>query len=466
MDEPEKIMSAVAKRYEQNINNVFEIYNIHADRSRLIQEIESEVADTAKALDVTLRHYLFPLYLESYRKITSEYTKLFQKAALDSPDPYALAHMQEFMGKYETPYFKSWSDREKAKIFQIIDEEAARGYNWQTVSRRLKKYFQTRDSYYWKMVARTEGTRIFIEAGTEAAKELGAIEKRWIFQDDGLNCEHCAEAFLEGWIPIDDIPQAGQNIPLHPHCRCYYEFRTQSMKDEGWDAREDIRIRGLDLDEVKVPWDALNAEQRPEFTKEMHDALWEYSSTSYYINTILRYPKEYLKKITYKLQIERSLKAIETLREIFGLPNSKLTEDVILWRGVDELELEKLRLDPEDPELKDILNDPGFLSASKDIQIALAFGHRDDIIGPRITLMKIHAPKGTKVIYIGDSYGYAQKEVIFQDGSLFQINNITTRPLTQEEMEFMIDSEGWDPEVLANTDVKIYDVSYMGDANS
>lgn len=463
MDEPEKIMAAVAKRYEQNINNVFETYNIHADRSRLIHEIESEVADTAKALDVTLRHYLFPLYLESYRKITSEYTKLFQKAALDSPDPYALAHMQEFMGKYETPYFKSWSDREKLKIFQIIDEEAARGYNWQTVSSRLKKYFQTRDSYYWKMVARTEGTRIFIEAGTEAAKELGAIEKRWIFQDDGLNCEHCAEAFLEGWIPIDDIPKAGQNIPLHPHCRCYYEFRSQSMKDEGWDAREDIKIRETQYAESERPWDAINAEQRKDFTEEFQNALWEYSSTSYYVNTILRHPLDYAKRITYTSVIERTKKVIEAMRRLFNLPGNTINEDdVILWRGLQEKDILEHILDPDDPELKDIFDDKGFISTSKDTKVALGFGHAYmDYDDNSITLLKIHVPRGTKVIFIGNSYAYTQSEVILQDGSMFHINNVSTRPPTADEIKFLYD-DGLDMEMARNLKIKIYDVDYLG----
>jgi len=463
MDEPEKIMAAVAKRYEQNINNVFETYNIHADRSRLIHEIESEVADTAKALDVTLRHYLFPLYLESYRKITSEYTKLFQKAALDSPDPYALAHMQEFMGKYETPYFKSWSDREKVKIFQIIDEEAARGYNWQTVSSRLKKYFQTRDSYYWKMVARTEGTRIFIEAGTEAAKELGAIEKRWIFQDDGLNCEHCAEAFLEGWIPIDDIPKAGQNIPLHPHCRCYYEFRSQSMKDEGWDAREDIKIRETQYAESERPWDAINAEQRKDFTEEFQNALWEYSSTSYYVNTILRHPLDYAKRITYTSVIERTKKVIEAMRRLFNLPGNTINEDdVILWRGLQEKDILEHILDPDDPELKDIFDDKGFISTSKDTKVALGFGHAYmDYDDNSITLLKIHVPRGTKVIFIGNSYAYTQSEVILQDGSMFHINNVSTRPPTADEIKFLYD-DGLDMEMARNLKIKIYDVDYLG----
>ena len=465
MDDPEKIMAAVAKRYEQNVNNIFETYNIHADRSRLIQEIESEIADTAKALDVTLRHYLFPLYLEAYRKITSEYTKLFQKGALDSPDPYALAYMQEFMGSYETPFFKSWGDKEKVKIFQIIDEEAARGYNWQKVAGRLNKYFQTRDSYYWKMVARTEGTRIFIESGIKAAKELGAIEKRWIFQDDGLNCEHCAEAFLEGWIPIDDIPKAGQDIPLHPHCRCYYEFRTQSMKDEGWDAREAIR-QVETQDEPTRPWDAVNAEQRADFTKEMHDALWEYSSTSYYINTILRHPLDYLKRITYKLQIERALKAIETMKKIFDLKGSKINEEgVILWRGLEEEDILTHLLDPDDPELKDIFDDKGFSSTSKDSSIALSFGYHYMGGADYITMLKIHVPSGTKVIYIGNSYEYTQNEVILQNGALFHINNTSMRGLTESELQ-MLYNEGLDPEMTKNIKVKIYDVDYIGDANS
>jgi hypothetical protein len=129
---------------------------------------------------------------------------------------------------------KSWTENERKKIFQIIEEEALKGYNWSRVVKRLSEYFRTRDSYYWRMVARTEGTRAFIESGNAAAKELGYSERRAIFRDDGYGCESCAEASEKGWHGIDEKLPEGK-IPFHPHCRCYYEYRSDQDIAEGYE---------------------------------------------------------------------------------------------------------------------------------------------------------------------------------------------------------------------------------------
>jgi hypothetical protein len=226
---------------------------------------------------------------------------------------------------------------------------------------------------------------------------------------------------------------------LHPNCRCYYECR---------------------IGPITRKWDDVPAEKRKDFTEEMHDALWEYSSTSYYINTILRYPKDYAKKITYQLQIERAKKAIEILKKIFGLNDSIITEDTILWRGLDEWIIEKMRLSSEDPEYRDILMDPGFSSTSKKKNIAIAFGLKHD--ESNVTILKIHVPKGTRAIYIGDSYDYKQEEVLLNNGSMYHIKNIEERPPTSDELEIIYSELGLDEETAGRIKIKIYDVDYIG----
>jgi len=81
-----------------------------------------------------------------------------------------------------------------------------------------------------------------------------------------------------------------------------------------------------------------------------------------------------------------------------------------------------------------------------------------------ITMLKIHVPYGTRVIFIGNSYEYTQEEVILQNGSIFRINNTSFRDLTESEKELLY-NEGMDPERQKNIKVKIYDVDYLGDTN-
>lgn len=154
------------------------------------------------------------------------------------------------------------------------------------------------------------------------------------------------------------------------------------------------------------------------------------------------------------------------MKKIFNLEGSKINEEgVVLWRGLDEADILDHILDPNDPELKDIFDDKGFSSTSKDSDIALAFGyHYMQVSQGHITMLKIHVPYGTRVIYIGNSYEYTQEEVILQNGSIFRINNTSFRDLTESEKELLY-NEGMDPEGQKNIKVKIYDVDYLGDTN-
>jgi len=230
LDEMQAALESVSQNYEKHIQDIINSHSQNLDRSKMAKEIEAEVMDSAKAYDAVLKHYLFPIFQEGYMKVFREYSRKLKKANVDS---YALAYLQEFFDKYVTPFFRSWLPKEKDKIFSIVEEEALEGYNWQKVKKRLGEYFQTRDSYYWRMVARTEGTRAFIASGNSAAQELGVTERRVIFRDDGMGCESCAEASYRGWHKVEDSLPEG-DIPCHPNCRCYYEYRTQEMKEEGY----------------------------------------------------------------------------------------------------------------------------------------------------------------------------------------------------------------------------------------
>jgi len=430
----------ISRDYEYGLLQTLE--NSSKDRANLDNEIIPAVSDVALKLDAELRANIHLIFNHAYLNTISKYSKIFSK---DDINPNILKYLKEYFEVYVSPFFDKWEEREKENIFSIIEEEILKGYNWQTVRKRLsEEYFNRRDSYYWRMVARTEGTRAFSFASERAAMDLGATEKRFIFTEDGLACVSCVQASKEGWIHIDSETSFG-NPPLHPNCRCYYEFRVGPATKR---------------------WDDVPAEKRKDFTEEMQDALWEYSSTSYYINTILRHPLDYLKRISYKLQIERALKAIETMKKIFNLEGSKINkEGVVLWRGLNEADILDHILDPNDPELKDIFDDKGFSSTSKDSDIALAFGyHYMHASDGHITMLKIHVPYGTRVIYIGNSYGYTQEEVILQNGSIFRINNTSFRDLTESEKELLY-NEGLDPERQKNIKVKIYDVDYLGDTN-
>ena len=429
-DDLSNALFKISKDYETKLFQILE----NNPRDRV--SIDQEVSSVSKKLDAELRLQIYPIFNHAYRITISNYSKILSK---DDLNPFILKYLKEYFDIYVSPFFVKWEEREKGNIFRIIEEEILKGYNWQTVKNRLsEEYFGRRDSYYWQMVARTEGTRAFNFASEKAARDLGATEKRFIFTEDGLACISCVQASKEGWLPIGSETSYG-SPPLHPNCRCYYEFRI------GPTARK---------------WDEVPAEKRKDFTQEMHDALWEYSSTSYYINTILRYPKDYAKKITYQLQIERAKKAIEILKKIFGLNDSVITEDTILWRGLDEWIIDKMRLAAEDPEYADILMDPGFSSTSKKKNIALAFGLKHD--ESNVTVLKIHVPIGTRAIYIGESYDYRQEEVLLKNGSMYRINNIEERPPTDDELEVIYSELGLDEETARRIKIKIYDVDYIG----
>ena len=85
-------LESISNKYGKNIQDIITSQSQSLDRSKLTREIEAEIMDSAKAFDVTLKHYLFPIFQDGYMKISREYSRKLKKSDLD---PYAL-HTHEY----------------------------------------------------------------------------------------------------------------------------------------------------------------------------------------------------------------------------------------------------------------------------------------------------------------------------------------------------------------------------------
>ena len=211
-------LEAIIKRYNKNIINITSEYN--GDRSKIFQNIETEIQDMGKAIDTSIRYHAYPIFSDGYNKMYKKKAKDFKK----SDDPYALAYLQEFLAKYKTPFMLDWTAREQRKIFTILENLALSedGFTPATAARVLMEYFARRDAYYWGMVSLTESARFYVASAESAALDLGATKKRNVMA--GVGCPICEQAESEGWIPIKQNYSVGSGVPFHPNCQCYEDF--------------------------------------------------------------------------------------------------------------------------------------------------------------------------------------------------------------------------------------------------
>jgi len=211
-------LESIIKRYNKNIITLTGEYS--GDRSKIFRAIETEIDDMGKAIDTSIRYHAYPIFSDGYNKLYKKKSKDFKK----SDDPYALAYLQEFLSTYKTPFMGEWSQREKRKIFEILENLALSedGFTPATAAQALLEYFTRRDSYYWGMVALTESARFYVESGKSAALDLGATKKRSVMA--GVGCPICEQAESEGWIDIKSNYSVGKGVPFHPNCQCYEDF--------------------------------------------------------------------------------------------------------------------------------------------------------------------------------------------------------------------------------------------------
>jgi len=247
----------------------------------LFSLINEELNTAAKSIDVLLIMGLKEVFLQGFKatynelKLKQLLNKMKVPISVGTVTPYAYETMQNYFNTYKTPFMKGWQDEQKTGIFKIIEEQALKGYNYGTAASNMKKMFGENpygigNAYYWKMVARTEGARVFTEASVKAAKDLEFEYKKVVVTQ---GCDTCWNMEAEGWIPIGQQFSMG-DIPFHPHCMCHYDYKKEK---ESWSeadeySQKEIDTMGQELMEYKEK--QLNA-----LNQKIEDTIEEYDRT-------------------------------------------------------------------------------------------------------------------------------------------------------------------------------------------
>lgn len=189
--------------------------------------------------------------------------------------PYAYETMQNYFNTYKTPFMKGWQDEQKSGIFKVIEEQALKGYNYGTAASNMKKMFGENpygigNTYYWKMVARTEGARVFTEASVKAAKDLEFEYKRVVVTQ---GCDVCWNMEAEGWIPIGQQFSMGEP-PFHPHCMCHYDYKKEK---ESWSEADEYSQR--EIDTMSQELIEYKEKQFNSLNQKIEDVIEEYDRT-------------------------------------------------------------------------------------------------------------------------------------------------------------------------------------------
>ena len=127
---------------------------------------------------------------------------------------------------------RSVSDVTRERVRELVATTLEEGQGVQQLARSIRD-----DDIFSKRrattIARTETAKALGQGGKSAAIAQDRDIKRWITQGDALvRASHTANAG-QGWIPIADAFQDGQDTIGEPNCRCVVQYGTSVLLASG-----------------------------------------------------------------------------------------------------------------------------------------------------------------------------------------------------------------------------------------
>lgn len=277
----------------------------------------------------------------------------------------------------------------------IINNSIATGKTVTEMAVQLSNVMQKSFNVAHRLV-RTETINYMNRSALRGYKDAGVRKVQWWAAEDERTCEICG-ANHEKEYDIDKAPI----LPCHPGCRCTWipvidDESIKNIKIDDTDAKKSVgNAEKVYNEDKKIVYKKLTEKDIREY--QMQSDIWHtnltddgrevikyYTTGGYYdINEpLFNQDEEYLMK-----------SAIDDLEE--ALKSFKLKENVISYRGVDEIEFKKLNV-----------GDTGiikeFKSTSVKEEIADEFKDRHPNGGKII--YNIHS--NTRGAYIGDNTSY------------------------------------------------------------
>jgi phosphohistidine phosphatase SixA len=197
---------------------------------------EADDASKSKALDI-LPDSVSPLVFAVTKQESDDYRAAIQDAIrkaenqLESELQSGARISQSTMTQYleENSLAKltgDLSDATKSRLRSAIAESVASGGTAEDIEAAITDTIEEFSDARARLVAQTEINQAYNWSRTELAKTANLTEKSWVTENPAA-CIECVANEAQGWIPIDEEFQSGDQFPVaHPGCFCSTDFRT------------------------------------------------------------------------------------------------------------------------------------------------------------------------------------------------------------------------------------------------
>lgn len=135
-----------------------------------------------------------------------------------------------FAGNYlrENSLSKLTGNLESATVDRLqnaIAEAWDAGGSYDQIVGAIQSTFEDFSDKRAGLIARTEASDAYNEGRAATARTIGLGEKSWE-TESGNPCPTCVANEEQGWIPVDDAFDSGDDAPTaHPACECVCNFR-------------------------------------------------------------------------------------------------------------------------------------------------------------------------------------------------------------------------------------------------
>jgi SPP1 gp7 family putative phage head morphogenesis protein len=153
-------------------------------------------------------------------------------AALNLPNPRAV----EWLRQHGAELVTKIGETTRARIREVLVRALDSGLSYQKSATAIRTLYSSMSGYRAKMIAVTENAFAYEHGNRLAADQLRhsgvPMEKFWLtVGDDRVDPPLCEENELEGWIPLSEHFQSGdEQPPAHPNCRCTALYRQAGTR--------------------------------------------------------------------------------------------------------------------------------------------------------------------------------------------------------------------------------------------
>ncbi len=143
----------------------------------------------------------------------------------------------QYLAKYGAARVTQIDQTTRDQLQTILTNGVANGDSYDMIASQITEMFGQFSTTRAHLIAVTEAGNAYQEANMIVGRDLAAggleMEKSWLTAGDShVDPDLCAPNEAQGWIPLDDTFQSGDDRPLaHPACRCAIMIRRVGAGD-------------------------------------------------------------------------------------------------------------------------------------------------------------------------------------------------------------------------------------------